>query len=202
MKAQQKPKYKTIVKPRVINGLDVDWKALIDDTTKSSYQKDFKTQVRSAPLEISGEKIILESKVLPEKENHTQNKTINFDSIPDTLDQTVSRINGMNNLELKNANFEKNNNFGEKEMWLDQKDAFRKPVFAKVVTHPYSADFLKINLKSLLSCQNEYFPYLNGGKCLCGSCTCGKCKCVHFKYKNKNNGAKMVSSYNQDYLPW
>ncbi len=105
-------------------------------------------------------------------------------------------IKEMNNLELKNANFEKNNDFGEKEMWLDQKDAFRKPVFSKVVTEPYSIDFLKINLKSLLNCKNEYFPYLNGGKCLCGSCTCGKCKCVHFKYKSKKNGPKMVSSYN------
>lgn len=42
MKAQQKPKYKTIVKPRVNNGLDVDRVALNDDTTKSTYQKDFK----------------------------------------------------------------------------------------------------------------------------------------------------------------
>lgn len=58
----------------------------------------------------------------------------------------------MNNLELKNANFEKNNSFGEKEMWLDQQDAFRKPVYSRLVTEPYSIDFLKINLKSLLNC--------------------------------------------------
>ena len=94
----------------------------------------------------------IQTPIASEKENVTQNKIFNFNNIPDTLDETVNRINEMTNLELKNANFEKNNNFGEKEMWLDQKDAFRKPVFSKVVTEPYSIDFLKINLKSLLNC--------------------------------------------------
>lgn len=101
----------------------------------------------------------------------------------------------MTNLELKNANFEKNSNFGEKETWLDQTDAFRNPIYSTVVTEPYSAEFLKINSKLLFNAKNDYFPYLNEGKCLCGSCSCGKCRCVHFKYKNNKKGPKMISSY-------
>ena len=66
---------------------------------------------------------------------------------------------------------------------MDANDAFKHPVYSKIVSNPFKKNFLETNLKTLLHCKNEYYPYL-GGKCLCGYCTCGNCKCVHFKYKS------------------
>lgn len=89
----------------------------------------------------------------------------------------------MNQLEIKNLKLKENNDFQEKEGWLDEKDVIKHPLYSRIISNPYQPDFIKKNLKTLISTKNEYFPYLFEGKCMCGCCTCGNCHCVHFKYK-------------------
>lgn len=109
----------------------------------------------------------------------------------------------MSKLELKNTKVDDKNCYGANETWLDPNDVFHQPVYSRVVTNPRDPNFISKNLKIFLNQQDEYYPYLCEGKCLCGTCICGKCRCVHFKYKTENSDPlNFTTIYQQDYQPW
>lgn len=70
------------------------------------------------------------------------------------------------------------------------------------MTNPGQEDFIRKNLRNLITSKDEYFPYFCDGKCLCGTCTCGRCRCVHLKYRTNRDTPVPKSSYQQDYLQW
>lgn len=81
---------------------------------------------------------------------------------------------------------------------MDPVDGMKNPVYSRVITKTGSSQFLEKNLKTLIKCKNEYYPYL-GGECLCGTCICGQCKCVHFKYNQNSKTGGIPSDFKTIY---
>lgn len=77
------------------------------------------------------------------------------------------------------------NPLGQKETYLDPKDASKCPAYTRVIANANDKDFLKKNIHTLYKSPNEYYPLI-GGECLCGYCICGNCKCVHMKFKTRD----------------
>jgi len=124
-------------------------------------------------------------------EHHSEMGDSNLIGNIDNVQQTIK--------EVLNKPLNTTNPLGQKENYLDPKDASKCPAHTKMVTNANDTDFLKKNLHTLYKTPNEYYPLI-GGECLCGMCVCGSCKCVHMKFKNNDSKAVGQPLSRTDYI--